>query len=60
MPDFDPTPASAGLPKNSAVKPLRFSLKVLAAYAVAIVNGAALVYIMLKIFAGLRSWLETN
>ena len=41
------------------VRPFRFSLKLLAAYAVAIVNGAALLYILLKLLAALRRFLDT-
>ena len=61
VPDSDLRPAGDALPHNSPqVKPLRLSLKFLAAYAVAIVNGAALLYILIKIFAGLRGLLDAN
>jgi len=47
-------------PENSpSVKPFRISLKFLAAYSVAIVNGAAILYIALRIFlAGIRRFLD--
>lgn len=48
-------------PENSpSVKPIRTSLKFLAAYSVAIVNGAALLYIVVRILlAGIRRFLDS-
>ena len=59
VPHFDPRPAAAQPPANSPqANPFRFSLKLLGAYAVAIVNGVALLYILAKIFSGLRQLFE--
>jgi hypothetical protein len=47
-------------PENSPpMKPIRLSLKFLAAYSVAIVNGAALLYIVVRILlVGIRRLLD--
>jgi hypothetical protein len=57
--DFDPSQNYREPATNSPVaRPFRFSLKLLAAYAVAIVNGAALLYILVKILAALGRFLQ--
>ena len=49
VPDSNARPVQGPPPKHSpVVKHLRVSLKFLAAYGVALVNGAALLYIILK------------
>jgi hypothetical protein len=53
VPDSFPKPVDGPPPKNSpVVKPIRLSLKFLAANAVAIVNGAALLYIVVRLLLG--------
>ena len=59
--DSAPTPPRASVPANPPLpQPFRFSLKLLGAYAVAIVNGAAIFYILVKILTALRRLLETH
>jgi hypothetical protein len=60
VPDPDPEAVNDPPPKNSPpVRPIRLSLKLLAAYSVALVNGAALLYIVVRVLlAGLRRLTE--
>jgi hypothetical protein len=60
VPDSLPKPMDAPLPKHSpAVKHLRLSGKFLAANGVAIVNGAALLYIVVRLLlSGIRRLTE--
>jgi hypothetical protein len=53
VPDPDAEAANDPRPENSPpVKPIRLSLKFLAANAVAIVNAAALLYIVVRLLLG--------
>ena len=58
--DPDPEAVNDPLPENSpSVQPIRLSLKFFAAYSVALVNGAALLYIAVRILiAGIRRFLD--
>ena len=58
--DPDPEAVNDPPPENSAsVKPFRLSLKFLAAYGVALVNGGALFYIVVRVMlAGIRRLTE--
>jgi hypothetical protein len=60
VPDSNPRPIRDPPPEHSlAVKPIRASLKFLAAYGVAFVNAAALLYILVRLaLAGIHRFLE--
>jgi hypothetical protein len=58
-------PDEARLPPRPATnsprrRPLRFSLKLLGAYAVGIVNGAAVIYILVKVGVAVRALFQSN
>ena len=59
VPDSNPRPISDPPPEHlPAVKSIRQSLKFLAAYAVAFVNAAALLYILVRlVLAGIHRFL---
>ena len=59
VPDPDPEAVNDPPPEISSVNPIRLSLKFLAAYSVALVNGAALLYIVVRLLlAGIRRFAE--
>ena len=60
VPDSNPRPIHDPPPERSpAVKQIQVSLKFLAAYAVALVNAAAILYIIVRlVLAGIHRFLE--
>lgn len=61
VPDANSEPLNDPPPENSpSVKPIRLSLKFLAANSVALVNGAAILYIVFRILqVGIRRFLDS-